>query len=70
MTDTNAFIVSKAIHAPFVREPRPAQYALSGSAMEWEGYKAACARMQQAEASGSSAAERSKKGPDAEALDP
>ena len=63
-------MASKPIHAALVREPRPAQFALSGSALEWQGYKAACLKMQQAEASGSSAAERSKKGPNAEALDP
>jgi len=55
---------------PLVREPRPAQFALGGSALEWQGYKAACLRMQQSGASGSSDAERSKKGPGAEALDP
>jgi len=64
----------KPIHAgttlPLVREPRPAQFALGGSALEWQGYKAACLRMQQSGASGSSDAERSKKGPGAEALDP
>jgi len=49
---------------PLVREPRPAQFALGGSALEWQGYKAACLRMQQSGASGSSDAERSKKGPD------
>ena len=32
---------------PLVREPRPAQYALGGSALEWQGYRQACARMQQ-----------------------
>jgi hypothetical protein len=26
---------------PLVREPRPAQYALGGSALEWQGYLAA-----------------------------
>jgi hypothetical protein len=31
---------------PLVREPRPAQYALGGSALEWQGYLATCARMQ------------------------
>jgi hypothetical protein len=55
---------------PLVRTPRPAQFALGGSALEWQGYRALCARMQQPGASGSSAAERSKKGPNAEALDP
>jgi len=55
---------------PLVREPRLAQYALRGSALEWQGYRAAGIRVQQSEASGSSAAERSKKGPNAEALDP
>ena len=55
---------------PLVREPRPAQFALGGSALEWQGYRAACIRVQQSGASGSSAAERSKKGPGAEALDP
>lgn len=48
-----------------VREPRPAQYALSGSALEWEGYKASCVRVQQSGAFGSSAADRSKNGSDA-----
>jgi hypothetical protein len=70
MTDTNAFIVSRPIHTPLVRDPRPAQFALGGSALEWQGYRALCSRMQQAEASGSTAADRSKKGPNAEALDP
>jgi hypothetical protein len=55
---------------PLVREPRPAQFALGGSALEWQGYRALCSRMQQAEAFGSTAADRSKKGPNAEALDP
>ena len=31
---------------PLMRTPRPAQYALGGSALEWQGYRAACARMQ------------------------
>jgi len=31
---------------PLVREARPAQYALGGSALEWQGYRAACIRMQ------------------------
>jgi len=31
---------------PLVREPRPAQFALGGSALEWQGYRAACLRMQ------------------------
>ena len=53
-----------------VREPRPAQYALGGSALEWQGYRALCSRMQQAKASGSTAANRSKKEPNAETLDP
>jgi hypothetical protein len=70
MTNTNAFIVSRPIHAALVRPPRPAQYALGGSALEWQGYKAACARVQQSGASGSSAADRSKMGSNAEALDP
>jgi hypothetical protein len=55
---------------PLVRAPRPAQFALGGSALEWQGYRALCSRMQQAGASGSSAAERSKKGPDASTADP
>jgi hypothetical protein len=46
MTNTNAFIVSRPIHTPLEREPRPAQYALGGSALEWQGYREACARMQ------------------------
>jgi hypothetical protein len=53
-----------------VRAPRPAQYALGGSALEWQGYKVACLRVQQSEASSSSDAQCSKKGPNAEALDP
>lgn len=68
MTDTNAFIISRAIHTPLVREPRPAQFALSGSALEWQGYKAACVRLQQGPNGPES--KRSKKGPNAEALDP
>jgi hypothetical protein len=73
MTDTNAFIVSRPIHAALVREPRPAQYALGG--LHWNGRgtgqrASGCIRVQQSGASGSSAAERSKKGPGAEALDP
>jgi hypothetical protein len=54
MINTNAFIAyfpfitSKPIQAgmtlPLVREPRPAQYALGGSALEWQGYKVACAK--------------------------
>jgi hypothetical protein len=32
---------------PLVRDPRPAQYALGGSALEWQGYKATCIRVQQ-----------------------
>ena len=38
-----------------VREPRPAQYALGFSVLEWQGYKAACLKMQQSGASGSRA---------------
>jgi hypothetical protein len=66
----NPFMASKPIHAPLTKDPRPAQYALGFSALEWQGYRAACIRVRQSGASGSSAAERSKKGPDAEALDP
>jgi hypothetical protein len=64
------FMASKPIHAALVREPRPAQFALGGSALEWQGYRALCSRMQQAEASGSTAADRSKKGPGASTPDP
>jgi hypothetical protein len=58
MTNTNAFIASKPIQAgmtlpptlplslPLVREARTAQYALGGSALEWQGYLVTCARMQ------------------------
>ena len=53
-----------------VRAPRPAQFALGGSALEWQGYRASCLRVQQSGVSSSSATERSKKGPNAEALDP
>jgi hypothetical protein len=31
---------------PLVREARPAQFALGGSALKWQGYWATCARMQ------------------------
>jgi len=31
---------------PLEREPRPAQYALGGSALEWQGYRALFSRMQ------------------------
>lgn len=55
---------------PLVREARPAQFALGGSALEWQGYRALCSRVQQPGASDSSAAERSKNGPNAETLDP
>ena len=55
---------------PLVREARPAQYALGGSALEWQGYREACLKVQQAGAASGSAAERSKKRPNAEALDP
>jgi hypothetical protein len=40
-------MASDSIHAPLTRDPRPAQYALGFSALEWQGYKALCARMQQ-----------------------
>ena len=65
MTDTNAFIVSRPIHAPMVRAPRPAQYALSGSALEWQGYRASCIRVQQTAVRHQDAAQCSTKGPDA-----
>lgn len=68
MTDTNAFIVSRPIHAALVREPRPAQYALGGSALEWQGYRAACARVQQSP--DGLKKDGSRIGPNAEALDP
>ena len=55
---------------PLVREPRPAQYALGGSALEWQGYRALCARMQRIAAERGNDAGCSKKGPNAEALDP
>ena len=50
---------------PLVREPRPAQFALGGSALEWQGYKQACARMQQTAAERGNDAGCSRKGPDA-----
>jgi hypothetical protein len=76
MTNTNAFIVSKPIHAPLTRDPRPAQYALGFSELEWQGYEASCIRVQQVAALrqdaalSSTDAECSKKGPNAAALDP
>lgn len=39
--------IQAGMTVPFTREPRPAQFALGGSALEWQGYKAMCARMQQ-----------------------
>ena len=62
--------IQAGMNLPLVRAPRPAQFALGGSALEWQGYRAACARVQQSGASSSSAAECSKKGPNAKALDP
>lgn len=53
---------------PLVREPRPAQYALGGSALEWQGYKAACSRAQQAAALHQGDAECSKMHKDAECI--
>ena len=50
---------------PLVREPRPAQYALGGSALEWQGYRAACLRMQRIAAERGNDAGCSRKGPDA-----
>ena len=50
---------------PLVRSPRPAQYALGGSALEWQGYRALCARMQQIAAGCDGEAECSTMGPDA-----
>jgi hypothetical protein len=52
------------------RDPRPAQYALGFSELEWQGYKALCARVQHTGAASGTAAERSKIGPNAETLDP
>jgi len=55
---------------------RPAQFALGFSELEWQGYKAACSRVQQEPKGMQDAAlsstdpECSKKGPNAEALDP
>jgi hypothetical protein len=69
MTNTNAFIASKPMQAgmtvPLVREPRPAQFALGGSALEWQGYRALCARMQQAATERGNDARCSTMGPDA-----
>jgi hypothetical protein len=48
-----------------VREPRPAQYALGGSALEWQGYRALCARMQQTATERGNDAGCSTMGPDA-----
>ena len=61
----NPFMASKPIHAALVREPRPAQYALSGSALEWQGYRQACVRMQQIAAGCDGEAGCSTMGPDA-----
>jgi len=62
----------KPIHAgttlPLVREPRPAQYALGGSALEWQGYRAACIRVQQSAAQHQGDAECSKMHKDAERI--
>jgi hypothetical protein len=53
---------------PLVRELRPAQFALGGSALEWQGYRAACLRMQQSPDGLKTAASRM--GPDASTADP
>jgi len=53
---------------PLVREARPAQYALGGSALEWQGYRAACIRVQQAAALHQSASECSKMHKNAECI--
>ena len=53
---------------PLVREARPAQYALGGSALEWQGYKAACSRAQQAAALHQGDAECNKMHKDAECI--
>ena len=47
---------------PLVRAPRPAQFALGGSALEWQGYRAACARVQQIAADQQSVIEGSELG--------
>ena len=53
---------------PLVRAPRPAQFALDGSALEWQGYRQACARVQQSPDGLKTKA--SKMGPDASTPDP
>lgn len=53
---------------PLVREPRPAQFALGGSALEWQGYRAVCSRVQQAAAQHQGDAECSKMHKDAECI--
>ena len=59
-------MVSKPIHTPLVRAPRPAQFALGFNELEWQGYKALCSRVQQAAAMHQSAAECSMMHKDAE----
>ena len=55
--------IQAGMTVPLVREPRPAQFALGGSALEWQGYRALCSRMQQAEASGRPQQTAAKRGP-------
>jgi hypothetical protein len=62
--------IQAGMTVPLVREPRPAQYALGGSALEWQGYLATCARVLRSAAQRGTDAECSKKGPSAETLDP
>jgi hypothetical protein len=50
---------------PLIREPRPAQYALGFSALEWQGYQLARARMQQTATERGNDARCSTMGPDA-----
>ena len=70
MTNTNAFMASKPIQAGMTLPPTLPLSLPPTLPLEWEGYRALCARMQQPGSSDSSAAERSKKGPNAAAMDP
>jgi len=38
--------IQAGMTVPLVRQPRPAQFALGGSALEWQWHLQTCARMQ------------------------
>jgi hypothetical protein len=61
----NPFIASQNPFKPLEPDPKPAQFALGLSELEWLGFKASCARMQQIAAGCDGEAGCSTMGPDA-----